>query len=115
MPSQGPIDCAGTAPYHATVALLFRQFVGSMTALMVLLCSVYCACGSSESVPHDADEAVGVTSTPHCPGHHDDDGDHQGNNEHSKSQHGHHHDHDSSCDHCQPALSAGSGKALTDL
>jgi hypothetical protein len=101
---------------HA-VAFLFRQLVGSVTAVMVLLCSVHCACGSSVHRPCDANDAAPTgTLTPHCHGHHDDEDELHGDAHRSESQPCHHDGHDGSCRNCQPALSAESGnKTLTDL
>ena len=98
------------------MVLPFRKLVGGVTALMVLFCGIYCACGSTATDAHEPHEAVAAaTSTPHC---HVQDGTDEPKADagHSDSQPCHHHDHDTSCKNCQPTLSVdGNGKTLTDL
>jgi hypothetical protein len=100
-----------------------RQFVASITAAAVLLCSIVCACGSSLPDPHEP--VVSATSpaavgrhevTPHCHGHRAEDADHHDGG-HGQKPEPCKKGTDHSCSHCGSAVTAVSenGKSITDL
>ena len=96
---------------------LSRQIISSLTAGFVLLCHIYCACGSAgeSSCHHSASPAV-AEGFPISSGHPYDDEvapchRHQHESRHEPSDSGHRdhdgsHDHTPACQHCTPATAS---------
>lgn len=99
--------------------ILPRQIVGTVTAAMVLVCSIVCACGSAAHAFSQVGEGVQpvqpVQSHSHCDHQDESNREHQ-DGDHSTSEPCRHHSGESSCHQCQSVVGVeNSGKILADL